>query len=213
MTYSDTQPRGTPRYRLLAASLRPAWPTRAPGATNTTWRRIHREQDVDETVKKDKDAPAPAPLDGTLDDLRALAKECAVFLIGHNAEPEAVDLLEELEIVDEIAQLVDDNTYNRVCQYMIRCVNLLPPPDNVSFLRTAHTIYAQHHKFPEALALAIRLGDPALIREDFNAPGNPLMKRQLAFLLARAQIPIEWLRAPSENPDEEIAPVTRTIIA
>jgi 26S proteasome regulatory subunit N1 len=30
------------------------------------------------------------------------------------------------------------------------------------------------------------------------------MKRQLAFLLARAQIPIEWLRAPSENPDEEI---------
>jgi hypothetical protein len=30
------------------------------------------------------------------------------------------------------------------------------------------------------------------------------MKRQLAFLLARAQTPIEWLRTPSENPDEEI---------
>jgi 26S proteasome regulatory subunit N1 len=30
------------------------------------------------------------------------------------------------------------------------------------------------------------------------------MKRQLAFLLARAQIPIERLRAPSENLDEEI---------
>lgn len=54
-----------------------------------------------------------------------------------------------------------------------RCVNLLPPPDDISFLRTAHTIYVQHHKFPEALALAIRLGDPDLIREDFNAPGNP----------------------------------------
>ncbi|KAJ7275052.1 armadillo-type protein [Mycena rebaudengoi] len=215
MTYSDTQPRGTLRYRLLAASLRPAnSPLADPGSWGHEYVRhlaaelgdefTFREQDVDETVKKDKDAPAPAPLDGTLDDLRALAKECAVFLIGHNAEPDAVDLLEELEIVDEIAQLVDDNTYNRVCQYMIRCVNLLPPPDDVSFLRTAHTIYAQHHKFPEALALAIRLGDPALIREDFNAPGNPLMKRQLAFLLARAQIPIEWLRAPSENPDEEI---------
>jgi hypothetical protein len=28
-----------------------------------------------------------------------------------------------------------------------------------------------------------------------------LMKRQLAFLLARAQVPIEWLQPPSENVD------------
>jgi 26S proteasome regulatory subunit N1 len=59
----------------------------------------------------------------------------------------------------------------------------------------------QHSKFPEALGLSIRLGDPDLIREDFNAPGNPLMKRQLAFLLARAQVPIEWLQPPSDSAD------------
>jgi hypothetical protein len=53
------------------------------------------------------------------------------------------------------------------------CVNLLPPPDDISFLRAAHTIYVQHSKFPEALGLSIRLGDPDLIRQDFNAPGNP----------------------------------------
>jgi 26S proteasome regulatory subunit N1 len=35
-------------------------------------------------------------------------------LLGHNTEPDAVDLLEELEIVDEIMQLVDDNTYGCV---------------------------------------------------------------------------------------------------
>lgn len=52
-------------------------------------------------------------------------------------------------------------------------VNLLPPPDDVQFLKTAHAIYVQHHKFPEALSLALRLNDPELIREDFNAPGNP----------------------------------------
>ncbi|KAJ6571764.1 armadillo-type protein [Mycena capillaripes] len=220
MTYSDTQPRGTLRYRLLSASLRPAGsPLADPGTWGHEYVRhlaaelgdeyTFREQEPDAPTPaapeagKDE-APAKVEIIGTIEDLRALAKECAVFLIGHNAEPDAVDLLEELEIVDEIAQLVDDNTYNRVCQYMIRCVNLLPPPDDISFLRTAHTIYVQHRKFPEALALAIRLGDPDLIREDFNAPGNPLMKRQLAFLLARAQTPIEWLRTPSENPDEEI---------
>jgi 26S proteasome regulatory subunit N1 len=53
------------------------------------------------------------------------------------------------------------------------CVNLLPPPDDISFLRAAHTIYVQHSKFPKALGLSIRLGDLDLIRQDFNAPGNP----------------------------------------
>ncbi|KAJ7512498.1 hypothetical protein B0H11DRAFT_1951475 [Mycena galericulata] len=47
---------------------------------------------------------------------------------------------------------------------MFRCVN------DVSFLQTAHSIYVQHHKFPETLTVAIKLGDPALIREDFTAP-------------------------------------------
>jgi 26S proteasome regulatory subunit N1 len=55
----------------------------------------------------------------------------------------------------------------------IRCVNLLPPPDDVLFLRTAHAIYVEYHKFTEALSLAIRLGDPELIWEDFKAPANP----------------------------------------
>ena len=56
---------------------------------------------------------------GTIDELRALAIQCGTFLLHHNAEPDAVDLLEELEIVDRIVELVDDNTFSRVCQYMI----------------------------------------------------------------------------------------------
>ncbi|KAF5383134.1 hypothetical protein D9615_005031 [Tricholomella constricta] len=215
MTYSDTQPRGTLKYRLLSASLRPA---DSPLADPGTWgheyvRHLAAELGDEYTIREEEDVKPETPtlgedgvggkpevkLPGTIEGLRALARQCAVFLLGHNAEPDAVDLLEELEIVEDIAKLVDDNTYGRVCQYMIRCVNLLPPPDDISFLRTAHTIYVQHQKFPEALALAIRLGNPDLIREDFNAPGNPLMKRQLAFLLARAQIPLEWLHPPSDD--------------
>ncbi|KAJ7455012.1 hypothetical protein B0H11DRAFT_2287828, partial [Mycena galericulata] len=66
-----------------------------------------------------KGAHKEIELPSTIEDLRALGKECAVYWIRHNAEPDAVDLLEELEIVHEIAQLVDDNMYDRVCQYMI----------------------------------------------------------------------------------------------
>ncbi|KAF8801079.1 26S proteasome regulatory complex, non-ATPase subcomplex, Rpn1 subunit [Phlegmacium glaucopus] len=216
MTYSDTQPRGTLRYRLLSASLRPS---NSPLADPGTWgheyvRHIAAELGEEFTVREgeilgqpegaDQLAEPDVKLPGTIEDLRELAKQCARFFLDHNAEPDAVDLLEELEIIDEITLLVDENTYGRVCQYMIRCVNLLPPPDDVLFLRTAHAIYVKYSKFTEALSLAIRLGDPELIREDFKAPANPLMKRQLAFILARAQIPLEWLQAPSEG-DAEIA--------
>lgn len=139
MTYSDTQPRGTLRYRLLSASLRP---TDSPLADPGTWgheyvRHLAAELGEEFTIREQEELdaePTEAPkeladgeavkpavkLPGTMDDLRNLAKQCASFLLGHNAEPDAVDLLEELEIVDEIAGLVDENTYSRVCQYMIR---------------------------------------------------------------------------------------------
>ncbi|KAF4563925.1 proteasome regulatory particle base subunit [Pleurotus pulmonarius] len=208
MTYSDTQPRGTLRYRLLAASLRPAsTPLSDPGSWGHEYvRHLAAELGEEFTLREEEEDTSdakPVSTTGTIDDLRALAKECATFLLTHNAEPDAVDLLQEMEIVEELANLVDENTYGRVCQYMIRCVNLLPPPDDISFLRTAHQIYVRFKKFPEALTLSIRIGDKDLVREDFNAPGNPLMKRQLAFLLARAQVPIEWLKPPSEDEDAE----------
>lgn len=130
MTYSDTQPRGTLRYRLLSDALRPAETTLADP---TSWgheyvRHLaaelgeeynYREEAGLDGYVKGKDQPEK-DLPGTIDDLRTLAKTCATFLLQHNAEPDAVDLMEELEIVEEIATLVDDNTYSRVCQYMVR---------------------------------------------------------------------------------------------
>ncbi|KAI0674418.1 armadillo-type protein [Trametes maxima] len=209
MTYSDTQPRGTLRYRLLSASLRPASaPLSEPGSWGHEYVRHiaaelgeeynSREFDEEGVEKESEEKQVP----GTVGDLRSLALECATFLLQHNAEPDAVDLLEELEIVDQIVDIVDENTYERVCQYMIRCVNLLPPPDDLSFLRTAHSIYAKQNKFPQALSLSIRLADPELIRKDFNAPANPAMKKQLAFLLARAQVPKEWLETNEDGMDD-----------
>jgi 26S proteasome regulatory subunit N1 len=202
MTYSDTQPRGTLRYRLLSASLRTS---DSPLADPGTWgheyvRHLAAELGEEFTAREEEslrqststqDVETKTQLPGTIEDLRDLARQCAKFFLSHNAEPDAVDLFEELEIIGEVADLVDENTYGRVCQYMIRyvtvplfiphrpdiselrCVNFLPPPDDVSFLHTAHTIYVKHHKFPEALSIAIRLADPDLVREDFSAAANP----------------------------------------
>ncbi|KAF8551426.1 26S proteasome regulatory complex, non-ATPase subcomplex, Rpn1 subunit [Imleria badia] len=221
MTYSDTQPRGTLRYRLLSASLLPPSSTiPEPGSWGHEYvRHLAAELGEEYTIRQegeeavapppavDADAtakPEPIKIPGTIDELRALALECAKFFLSHNAEPDVVDLFVELEMVDRIAGLIDVNTFGRVCTYMDRCVTLLPPPDDVAFLRAIHSIYLQFSKFPEALSVAVRLNDAELIRQDFNASGNPIMRRQLALLLSRAQIPLEWLQPPaSEDADAE----------
>lgn len=145
MTYSDTQPRGTLRYRLLSAQLSSSKHLSEPGLWGHEYvrhlaaelgeeyrvRELGEEEEEPEKPaaeeKETKEKPAeveekpkekPEPV-GTIDDLRELSLECASFLLQHNAEPDAVDLLEELEIVDRIVDLVDENTYGRVCQYMV----------------------------------------------------------------------------------------------
>ncbi|EIW77206.1 26S proteasome regulatory complex non-ATPase subcomplex Rpn1 subunit [Coniophora puteana RWD-64-598 SS2] len=215
MTYSDTQPRGSLRYRLLSTSLLPASSKASdPGSWGHEYvRHLAAELGEEYTIRSEGEDAVPPPeaaekpvhikVPGTFEDLKLLALECARYFMHHNAEPDAVDLLVELEMINDIVDLVDENTYGRVCIYMIRCVSLLPPPDDLSFLRSVHAIYLRFSKFPEALSLAIRLNDADLIRQDFNASGNPTMKRQLAFLLARAQIPIEWLVPPNEDGDGE----------
>lgn len=135
MTYSDTQPRGTLRYRLLSASSRPVdSPLADPGSWGHEYVR-HLAAELgeeftareEEGLAQDKEAEntktPKVQLPGTMDDLRDLARQCAKFLLSHNAEPDAVDLLEEMEIIADISNLVDENTYGRVCQYMIRCVS------------------------------------------------------------------------------------------
>lgn len=101
--------------------------------------------------------------------------------------------------VSNIEPCLNQRTTDLLC----RCVSLLPPPDDISFLRTAHAIYLKHHKYPEAIAIAVRLNDQELIHQDFNAPANPLMKRQLAFILARAQVPKEWV-LPEDSEEEDL---------
>jgi 26S proteasome regulatory subunit N1 len=49
-----------------------------------------------------------------------LALEIVPFFLKHNAEADAVDLLLELEAIDKLPQHVDENTYARVCLYMVR---------------------------------------------------------------------------------------------
>ncbi|KZF23136.1 26S proteasome regulatory subunit rpn-1 [Xylona heveae TC161] len=134
------------------------------------------------------------------DHLIKLAKTLVPFFLSHNAEADAVDILSELEIIEEIPQYLDENTYSRVCLYMVSMVNLLTYPEDHQFLRTAHDIYKQYNSLCQAMVLAIRMNDVELIIEDFNSTSDPALKKQMAFLISRQRI---WLDLPTDTEEEQ----------
>ena len=132
------------------------------------------------------------------EDLIELTRTLVPYFLSHNAEADAVDIMSELEIIQELPKYLDENTYARVCLYMVSMVNLLTYPEDQQFLHTAHDIYKQYNKLPQAMVLAIRLNDFDLIRKDFESTEDKSMKRQMALLVARQQI---WL--PSEDIEDQ----------
>lgn len=136
--------------------------------------------------------------DEDVDDLVNLTRSLVPYFLSHNAEADAVDIMSEIEIIQEIPKYLDENTYGRVCLYMVSMVNLLTYPEDQQFLHTAHDIYKQYNKLPQATVLAIRLNDIDLIRKDFDSTEDVSMKRQMAMLVARQQI---WL--PTEEIEDD----------
>lgn len=138
--------------------------------------------------------------DQSIDDVTDLASNLVPFFLKHNAEADAVDILSELEMIDQIEQYIDENTYARVCLYMVSNVPLLTYPDNDKFLRTAYHIYRKYNQHTQAVALAIRLNDRDLIEQVFNSTKDKAVRRQMAFLIARQRI---WFDV-SDDEDAEL---------
>ena len=118
VTYSDIRPR-TLRYRSLSnqmsTSLSP------PGLWGHEYiRHLSAELGAEFTIRRQETETSgerlPDGTTGSVDDQRNLANICATFLLEHNAEADAVDLLKEFgefERVDKLTDLVDENTFTR----------------------------------------------------------------------------------------------------
>lgn len=178
MTYSDDEDRrDTLKYRLLA-------PSEDIGSWGHEYMR-HLALEIGQEHSKRLDDEKET------DDILQMTRIIVPFFLSHNAEADAVDILSELEMIEEIKQFVDGETYARVCLYMVSMVPLLTYPDNDRFVRTAHDIYVQYKQLAQAISLAIRLNDMDLIKSDFSATSDKALKRQLAFILGRQRICLE----------------------
>ncbi|KAK6533354.1 proteasome regulatory particle base subunit [Orbilia ellipsospora] len=184
MTYSDDDRQESLKYRLLS-------PTDDIGGWGHEYVR-HLALEIGAVFNKRQEQEEDTQ------ELSDLALSLIPYFLSHNAEADAVDLLSELEMIEHLPKYLDENTYARACLYMVSMVNLLPFPDDIAFLRTAHDIYRQYDKLTQAVVLAIRLNDNDLIQDDFYAAEDPLVKKQIAFIIARQQI---WL----QDEDDEVA--------
>lgn len=176
MTFSDEDRQDTLKYRLLA-------PTEDIGSWGHEYVR-HLALEIGEVYAKRIVA------DESVKDLIDLAFGLVPLLLKSNAEADAVDLMSELEVIDELINFVDENTYSRVCLYLVSMVNLLTYPDNETFLTQAHKIYRKYKEYTQAMVLAIRLNDQKLIHDDLDSTDDVALKKQMGFLIGRQKI---WL--------------------
>merc|ERR1719445_1983288 len=120
-----------------------------------------------------------------------LAKNIVPSQMKHHAEAEACDLLMEVEQLDLLQQYVDDTAYNRVCLYLVSCVPFVPDPENTNLLKTAFQTFRKFGQYPQAMRLALQLNDKKLVEELFNSCTDPIIQKQLAFMLGRHQFYLE----------------------
>lgn len=110
MTYSDDDRQESLRFRLLS-------PSNDIGGWGHEYVR-HLALEIGTVFNKRQEEEEDTK------DLVDLALSLIPYFLSHNAEADAVDLLSELEMIEELPQYLDENTYARACLYMVRYVFL-----------------------------------------------------------------------------------------
>ncbi|CAI4221042.1 unnamed protein product [Auanema sp. JU1783] len=138
------------------------------------------------------------------EELTAMAREIVEHNMKHNAEVEACDLLIEIEKLELLLEYVHDVDHPRVCLYLLSCAPLTPDPDNIILIRCAKDIYLKFERYLEAVRCAIMLNDTDEIKSIFMKTTDPLLQQQMAILLGRHQVYIDFEDVPNGDQLSEL---------
>ncbi|KAJ4850213.1 26S proteasome non-ATPase regulatory subunit 2 A [Turnera subulata] len=126
-----------------------------------------------------------------IDDLMELVQQIVAFHMKHNAEPEAVDLLMEVEDLDLLIEHVDKANFKRTCLYLTSSARYLPGPDDMLVLDIAYMIYLKCEEYANALQIALYLDNLQYVKQVFTSCHDVLKKKQFAYIIARHGITFE----------------------
>ncbi|CAK4086503.1 unnamed protein product [Aphanomyces euteiches] len=150
-------------------------------------------------VGEEYTARVTSSVNAKVDDLLAIVDAIVPFHMQHNAEPEAIDILIEVQQLDKLlaSSEIDDKNYQRVCLYLLACADYMSDPDDLqTLLNTAYAIYLRVEQYPDALRVALRLDSETLVADVFSKCKNSATRKQLGYLLGRQRFCFE-----DEHPD------------
>ncbi|KAK8657303.1 hypothetical protein V6N13_035551 [Hibiscus sabdariffa] len=125
-----------------------------------------------------------------IDDILNLVEQIVAIHMKHNAEPEAVDILMEVDELHNsvLTGNVDSTNFWRTCLYLISAARFLPQEDRRLALGIACTIYLEVEEFANALQIALFLDDEEVlprVEEVFTSCEDLLKKKQLCYIFAQ----------------------------
>ncbi|XP_073101582.1 26S proteasome non-ATPase regulatory subunit 2 homolog A [Elaeis guineensis] len=129
--------------------------------------------------------------DMPIDALMELVQQIVAFHMKHNAEPEAVDLLMEVEDLDLLIEHVDATNYKRACLYLTSSSSYLPSPDDVLALDIAYTIYMKFEDYASALRIALFIDNIQYVKQVYTSTEDLLLKKQFSYIIAHHGLALE----------------------
>ncbi|CAL1394127.1 unnamed protein product [Linum trigynum] len=126
-----------------------------------------------------------------IDDLTELVQQIVAFHMKHNAEPEAVDLLMEVEDLDLLIKHVDKTNFKRTCLYLTSAAKYIPGPDDLLVLDIAYMTDIKFEEYANALQIALFLDNLQYVKKVFTACDDVLRKKQFCYILGRQGITFE----------------------
>ena len=120
------------------------------------------------------------------DDINGMVDQIIPEFINHNEEPEAVDLLLEVERLSALIDFTNENNFERVCNYLLSCSDYAADTEEMQqTFRTAFDIYSKFKRYPMAMRVAQKMNNMDLINQLMNECKDAVTLKQLAFMLAR----------------------------
>ncbi|KAL0478269.1 26S proteasome subunit Rpn1 [Acrasis kona] len=139
--------------------------------------------------------------DTDVEDLLELTKKLIPSMIKNNAEPEACDLLLEIERPKLIIDYSEPTNYKRICDYLESVAKYQLTPDDIEIRRIVYDVYTKQNKYIDALRIALLLNDRDLIKETFSHNEDKVVQKQMAIMLGRAFVKLE----PEDDEDGSLS--------
>lgn len=131
--------------------------------------------------------------------LDGFVQQIVSYMVKHQDEPTAVDLLMEVENIKAIIPFIDGHNHRRIASYLAAASKYLTRPMDTEALRVVYDIYVKMESYTEALFVALQLGDRAAVENLFKMCEKSSVSLQMALSCARYRFFL-----PNDNEEQGI---------